>query len=263
MAQTTAHESTLRHNTDGEIETTIPNELVDELELEGSQPVAFTPYLDGTSINFHVQLVDVNDEYSNVRRLKQVGEYNQTTLRWPRQLAEILGLHTLADTEDAIVEFDVVDDGDALTVAIWPDVKPWFTSRGVGQFVAPLKRKQLVKLRDDDHPLGIVKYRFELPMKYSEAYNLTAGDEVAWRISSRNGHLVLVMDLDVKSDDSHNQVMTILGHETSGRAGDTSMLRSVHVPKQVVHALGFGDASLVLKPEEGRMIVERAEDVDR
>lgn len=252
MSTTKEYESErkLRHTSDGQVEVSIPSEVVEDYSLAHQQPYRITPELDGTQVTFRVDVgPDVSGKRSNERTFKQ---YQQTKMRWPSHIAQALEMHSFADDSHVATIFEQIDD-QSFRVSTWPALEP--TTNGSTDLIEGLSqvRKSLVKIKHEDSPTGVKEYRLELPNDYRDMYELEEGDEFGVRISARDGQLALVIELEP----SEQERRTWSWQTWRNGVEDFENLQfGAYISKQLVHGLDEAVGTNVkLRPEHGRIVL--------
>ncbi|MCF2165437.1 hypothetical protein [Halobacterium salinarum] len=234
------------------VESTVPAKLAAALELEGGQPAAFAPFVDGTELAWRVTVDETVDaDASNVRNIKHRPATDdaseQHTLRVPVVLAAMSGLTRLIKGESATLTYKEAAAGFRFTM--WPPLHPWTPPTDEPFLDVPTTTSQLVELPD--------VYYVEVPTEQARALELAAGDAVAWRLTIRDGAVAVVADCDVDAvevDAPH--VRRVQSHMSGAEGREIEQFR-LYIPAAAVDALGWQDADLRVAVEHNRLVLSR------
>lgn len=249
------YERPLREN-DGQIEITLPAALADQDALKNGDRFEFLPRLDKQSIVLDASLTDTDGRH--VRRLRRAGEWGQAYLRFPREMAYVLGWHDYLEAPDVspTVSIERLDRGE-YALRSWPATKPWYAERT--DQVATETYKRLVE-NESGPGVQYTQYRLELPSSYIDAYGLQPGDTLAARLTARNGELALAYERDVpahEEDAPHVRTIFRTGGTPDG-AGDYEREQfGFIVSRALADALGLVEHGVEVVPEEGQLLLRR------
>ena len=102
---------------DDELRTTLPKELIAELDITGNPPVGFFPVIERGELVLDVTVGGVSEEYGPSRQLlvedhDRFDEDTQTFLRFPTTLAKALNLFEWVNADDdRFIEFSLDTPG--------------------------------------------------------------------------------------------------------------------------------------------------------
>ena len=251
---------TLRLNSD-QIEVTIPSDLVEFHEFEGGEAVAFVPKLRDGHIEFGI--FPGNGGWSHERKLKQVGKYDQTILRFPKEFAVERGLFHRVKREDEVelkIETNLQKE---LNISTDPPMKPVEYPDSTEKLAEPY-----FSILHENEGANGQQLQFAVRQSWADkdVLDLDGGERFATRLSVRNDDLVLVLDLDVKPDQyDQTNVRTFFSHDLSSIEGvddEYTQIRSAF-SKAFAHGLDLArptekKTSLKVWPEPNRLVMKRS-----
>ncbi|MFC4553616.1 MULTISPECIES: hypothetical protein [Halorussus] len=229
-------------------EAVLGQSLRDAHGLTHSQPVAITPYLDESAFTYRISTT-VTEERAGVRRLKLNERNNSMTVRMNPVTAAATGLldhiekwSELRFRYDSHPEEGYIDARPS--VPLRPQVA---ANAGESLDVAPMV-KSLFELD--------TKFGIDLTNRFVDAFGLAKRDPVAWRVSVRDGDLVLVGDFDVLDEDTPN-VRLVQTHQSGVDDNLTEQYR-LYIPKALVYMFDWQTEKLHFGAEPGRIVVTSA-----
>ena len=252
------YEMPLRSNS-GQVEVTVPSDLVRFHEFEGGEPISFVPRLSQGTIVF--DLLKGRGGWSNERNIKQVGKYDQTILRFPKEFAVECGLFSRVDCEEGVrVTFETHFQRD-LTLSTQPPMKPFeFPDQGK-ELATPYYTHLDKNPNENSHQL-----RLSVRQSWSDesVLDLSGGEKYATRLSSRNEELALSLDLNVDPKEyGRSNVRSFFEHEL-GSPESTRDYTEVRGPfsKSFAHGLDLArptkqKITLKIWPEPNRIMIQR------
>lgn len=244
------NERSLWLSSGGQVESTIPMDLVNARGLRGGEPISIRPVIEETTLAWRI--VDdetVTGDRVNDRKVKHRAEPNdQYTLRFPGVLAAMSGLDRLVVGENASLEYERAERG--FRVRTWPPLRPWMPPATDDDLDVDPVEKRLVELPNQFH--------VEIATPHARELDLEKGQPVAFRFTVRDGQIAVVADLNVASEERDRaHIRQVQSHVSGGDGREMEQFR-IYVPKAAVHALNWDDTPLTFEVEPGRIVITRA-----
>lgn len=251
----------LRDNA-GQLEVTLPSDLVDEHGYQPGDPVAFWPRLENDHIVY--DLVDGTGLLRNERRIRQAGEWDQTYLRFPREFAVERGLFERVHEDGPGPKLEIKSLAPrTLRLRPRPATYP-FESFDPADAIAEPHRKKLVRhyRRGESWEL-----RYEFPKSHLDddgGFSVTPGDLAATRLTAIDDDLALALDFSDDLDPDATNVRQVYVTDLRPQS-DGYDLAHITFSRPFAHALKYvtldGRAPLDLIPGDDQLLIRRAGDV--
>lgn len=246
----------------GDVEATIPTTYADRLGLKNGQPVAFYPFVKGTTISFYVDLDPSTTDRPHVRRLyRRTDEFRQTKLRFPRTHVAATGLHEhVREQSKPVLEYETRRDADGDVVGViatpWKRLRIWAPSPDVErepvEDVPPATKSLHV------HDTYVAA---DLAAEHSRALDLEAGQLVSYHVTSHNGRRALVADFAEATDEDAQNTRRVQRY-TAGVDGREMDQYRLNLPKALVYAFGLADAGAEFHVHPGRLVIQTPTDAE-
>lgn len=243
------------------LEHRLPTSFIDYYQLEKGDPIRVSFDRFGSHWGFRLRRTAFDSAFSNERRLIGTSA-RHLRLRYPSQVTAALGMKSIVK-EEGVARLDSIDS-QSFRVTFDPAISVWKPPAGeLGAASARIEpcTRSLLRLYNKDRPLGIEKYRLDIPRDYRQAYRFERGDEIAIRLGEVNETLGLRLGTTGSAEESPLTRRLQVYHRGDGNEDDTSASpdgrsgsnsssgsRSarnpsghfgLHLPKQVVHTLGI------------------------
>jgi hypothetical protein len=252
----------LRDNA-GQLEVTLPSALVDEHGYQPGDPVAFWPRVEDGNVVY--DLVDGTGILRNERRLRQAGEYDQTYLRFPREIGIERGLFEAVHAAGHGPKLEIESLAPrTLRLRPRPATTP-FESIDPADAIAEPYQKKLVRHYRRGNSWEL---RHEFPKSYlgdEGDYSVTPGDHAATRLTTVDGDLAIALDFSDDLDPDATNVRQVYVTDLQPQSGGYD-LAHITFSRTFAHALKFvtldGRAPLEFIPCDDQILVRRAGDVE-
>jgi len=243
--------------TDGFVETTLPAELVDVLDLSADQAALMYPTwnVEDLEVGMHIEFAEEAGPGVSGRQLKHNPVNDSLSMRFPAALSRLTGLERHVDDTKTRMHYDVDLEDETIELTFDPSLTPATTGDSEHPNLEErFKDSGFSPSRSSSGYLDSIRY--EVPVDYAREYGFEPQKPVGLKLVVVDGAFGIAIDLHPNTDDQHLATRTMNSYSDKGPRKD---VYAITVPKVAVHALRWTlDMAVKSIPQKNHIILQPA-----